>query len=73
MANAPWFITNNTLHNDLKIPFVLTELRNFCNQYLQRLSDHVKPLATALLNNSDDSLWSETNKSCIKDKIMNYY
>ena len=31
MANAPWFVTNNTLHNDLKIPYVLTEIRKKIN------------------------------------------
>ena len=54
MANAPWFITNKTLHNDLKIPYVLTEMRKFSNQYLQRLCDHASPLAISLLNNSNE-------------------
>ena len=29
MANAPWFVINNTLHNDLKISYILTEIRKF--------------------------------------------
>ena len=49
MANAPWFVTNDTLHNDLKIPFVLMEIRKFNNRYLQTLSDHLKPSKIALL------------------------
>ena len=56
MANALWFVTNNTLHNDLKIPYVLVlaKIRKFCNQYLQRLSDHVNSWAISLLNDSDE-------------------
>ena len=54
MANAPWFVTNNTLHNVLKIPYVLSEIKKFTNQYLQRLSDNVNPLAISLLNDSDE-------------------
>ena len=54
MANAPWFVTNNILYNDLKIPYVLSEIRKFSNKYLQRLSDHVNPLAISLLNDSDE-------------------
>ena len=34
MTNAPWFVTNTTLNNDFKIPYVLTEIRKFSNQYL---------------------------------------
>ena len=48
MTNAPWFVTNNTLHNDLKMTYVLTDIRKFSNQYLQRLSDHVNPLAISV-------------------------
>ena len=53
MANASWFVTNNTIHNDLNIPYVLTEIRKF-HQYLQRLNDHVNSLAISLLNDSDE-------------------
>ena len=54
MANAPWLVTNKILHNDFKIPYVLSEMRKFSNQYLQRLSDQVSPLAISLLNNSNE-------------------
>ena len=49
IANAPWFVRNDTLHNDLKIPKIKTEICNYSNRYLQRLSDHINPLAISLL------------------------
>ena len=54
ILNAPWFVSNNTIHNDLDIPYVKSEIGNFSNRYLQRLSDHVNPLAIALPDESEE-------------------
>lgn len=52
ITNAPWFITNKHIRQDLKISPVREEISKFCENYLQRLSDHVNPLAIALLDES---------------------
>ena len=56
LTNAPWFISNNSLHNDLKIPTIKEAINKFSERYLQRLSDHENVLAITLLDNSDEVL-----------------
>lgn len=53
IVNAPWYITNKAIHRDLGVPFIREEINDFSSRYLQRLSDHINPLAISLL---DDSL-----------------
>ena len=33
LINAPWYVTNETIHRDLKIPTVKEELSKFSNKY----------------------------------------
>jgi len=40
MSNAPWFVSNRTLHNDLHIPFVTTESSRLSKLCHQRLAGH---------------------------------
>lgn len=53
IANAPWFVTNNTLHNDFKIPTVKCEIKKVSCSYLERLSNHINPLAITLLDETN--------------------
>ena len=46
--NAPWYVSNFTLHNDLHIPFVTTEISRLSFLYHQRLAGHHNALITAL-------------------------
>jgi hypothetical protein len=48
ITNAPWYISNLTLHNDLHIPFVATEIIRLSNLYHHRLASHHNSLVTAL-------------------------
>lgn len=52
VADAPWYVSNKTLHQDLNIPTVLQEARSTSSKYLARLSQHPNPLAVGLLDNS---------------------
>ena len=53
ICQAPWFVTSEVIHRDLKIPWIKDEVRKYSEKYLDRLSDHINPLAISLL---DDSL-----------------
>jgi len=48
ITNAPWYVSNYTLHNDLHIPFVAMEINRFSLLYHQRLAGHHKALITAM-------------------------
>lgn len=54
LTNAPWFVNNNNIHNDLKIAKVKEEIPNFSERYLDRLSNHTNTLAINLLDDSDE-------------------
>lgn len=54
ITSAPWFVSNKTIHNDLNIPFVTTEINKYSAKYLLRLSNHTNPLAIMLLDESND-------------------
>ena len=49
MLNAPWFITNESIHNDLNIPTVRTVACNTARKYKDRMLNHPNKLASELL------------------------
>lgn len=52
ILQAPWYVSNNTLHKDTQIPFVKEEISKFSDNYLKRLENHKNYLALNLLDNS---------------------
>ena len=48
ITNAPWYVSNFTLHNDLHIPFVTTEISRLSFHYHQRLACHHNTVINAL-------------------------
>lgn len=54
ITNAPWFVSNKIIHTDLDVPYVKSEIGYFSHRYLQRLSDHINPLAISLLDESEE-------------------
>jgi hypothetical protein len=52
IVNAPWFVSNRTLHQDLKIPTVQEEIAKFSKKYISKLENHPNHLALNLLDNS---------------------
>ena len=48
ITDAPWYVSNFTLHRDLHIPFVVSEIRRLFHLYHQRLASHHNPLVTEL-------------------------
>jgi hypothetical protein len=48
MTNAPWYVSNQTLHNDLKIPFIKDVILSQATKYRNRNRNHTNELITAL-------------------------
>ena len=48
IVNAPWFVPNNIIRNDLKIPTVKEEILTHYNRYYKRLFEHPNQLASEL-------------------------
>lgn len=53
IANAPWYVSNQTLHRDFKIPYVSEEISRFSRRYVNKLHYHPNHLALSLLDNSN--------------------
>ena len=52
--DAPWYVTNETIYCDLKIPTVKEKIFKFSNRYIIRINDHHNPLVTKLLETMDE-------------------
>jgi hypothetical protein len=48
ITNAPWYVSNFTLHTDLRIPFVTTEINRLSLLYHQRLVGHHNDLISTM-------------------------
>jgi hypothetical protein len=48
MAYAPWYVSNQTLHDDLKIPFIKDVIHSQATKYSNRNTNHINELVTAL-------------------------
>jgi hypothetical protein len=48
ITNGPWYVSNFTLHSELLIPFVSTEISILSFLYHQRLAGHHNALMTAM-------------------------
>jgi hypothetical protein len=49
IANAPWYVTNHTLHSDLKFPHVRDVIHERIGKHHTKLEDHSNPLLEPLL------------------------
>jgi hypothetical protein len=54
ITGAPPFVSNLTLHNDLKIPFVHQEITLHANKYETRTTGHSNQLISLLLHQLND-------------------
>jgi hypothetical protein len=50
ITNAPWYVSNYTLHNDLQIPFITEEIKRYSTLYYNRLTGHENSYVTELRN-----------------------
>jgi len=47
--NASWYVTNDTLHRDLKVPTIKETIKEFCQRYRDRLEVRPNNLAADLM------------------------
>jgi hypothetical protein len=47
MTNAPWYVSNQTLHDDLKIPFIKDVIHSQATKYRNRNKNHINELINA--------------------------
>ena len=52
ITNAPWYVTNETIHRDLRILTIKEERSKHGNRYNSRVSRHSNPLVTRLLDST---------------------
>jgi hypothetical protein len=52
MTGAPWYVSNNTIHDDLNIPYITDEIKKKkrANGYRTRFTDHENQLIDDLSN-----------------------
>jgi hypothetical protein len=50
ITNAPWYVSNFTLHNDLQIPFIIEKINIYSTLYYNRLMGHENSYVTELSN-----------------------
>lgn len=54
ITGAPWYVTKDSLHNDLNLRTVKEEITKFSEKYLTKLDHHLNHLAVNLLDNSSE-------------------
>lgn len=52
IVNAPWYVTNQRIHEDLRVPFIHEEIHSLATRYHEKLSQHRNELV-ALLSTDD--------------------
>ena len=50
LVQAPWFVTNEIIRNDLNIPTVKQEIKKYYSRYKERLTEHPNHLAANLID-----------------------
>ena len=50
ITNAPWYVTNQTLHSDLHIPYVHSVLQDYIHKHQSALETHPIPLVEPLIH-----------------------
>jgi len=63
ISSAPWYVSNQTLHNDFEIPCVTEVIRINANEYKNRSTVNSNQLVRTVFNPSVDRrlkrLWPE--------------
>jgi hypothetical protein len=49
ITNAPWHVTNQTLHDDLKVPLIKDVIQEKSINYHDKLGNHSNPILQPLL------------------------
>jgi hypothetical protein len=49
ITNAPWYVTDQTLHDDLKLPFIKDVIQEISTNHHDKLGNHSNPILRPLL------------------------
>jgi len=49
IVNAPWYVTDDTLHHDLNVPYVRDEIKRLSQRYADRMEEYPNIFATNLM------------------------
>jgi hypothetical protein len=55
ILNAPWYIKDHGIHEDLQMNTVHGEIKKWNTKYLRKLENHTNALAVNLLDNSEST------------------
>jgi hypothetical protein len=62
ITNAPWYVTNQTLHDNLKVPFIKNVIQEKSINHHDKLGNHGNPILQPLLEQQQrrrlKKLWS---------------
>jgi hypothetical protein len=61
ITNAPWYVTNQTLHDDLNVPFIKDVIQGKSINHYDKLGIHSNPILLPLLEQQQRRLkkvWS---------------
>jgi len=58
IINASWYVTNDTLHHDVNMPYVRDEIRRFSQRYADRLDLNI---LTSLVRNAKTQTKTKTS------------
>jgi hypothetical protein len=53
ILNAPWYVSNHRIYEDLQVNTVLREIKKWNTEYIRKLENHTNALAVNLLDNSE--------------------
>ena len=62
LVGAPWYVSNQTLHTDLKIPFVTDAIKRIATKYNQRVVDYQNQLIEQLYNKRPEDVYKRQVK-----------
>jgi hypothetical protein len=54
ITNAPWYVTNQTLHDDLKVPFIKDVIQEKSLNHHGKLGIIVTPYCNSYCNNNKE-------------------
>jgi hypothetical protein len=49
ITNSPWYVTNHTLHDDIKVPFIKDVIQEKSINHQDKLGNHSNPILQPLL------------------------
>lgn len=70
IIDAPWYVSNETMHTDLRIKYVKDQIKIYSAKYEKRLNSHPNELAVNLLNNEEETRRLNRKKPLEKKNIF---